>query len=111
MLFVFCPKVKKLIPYLQVSHRKVKRIVHLAVGLEPTPLGKKQVYRSTHPSSTKWGLFLYMSILHNNILLIPQQIIQCLGVFLHLLGVAASAAAEEVVAQVVELHLQGCFVT
>ena len=35
MLFVFCPKVKKLIPHLQVSYRKVKGIVHLAVGLEP----------------------------------------------------------------------------
>lgn len=103
-------KVKKLNPYLQASHRKVIGIDHLAVGSNHSS-GLSHWKRSTHPSSTKWGLFLNMSILHNNIFLIPQQIIQCLGVFLHLLGVAANAAAEEVVAQVVELHLQGCFVT
>ncbi len=62
MLFVFCPKVKKLIPHLQASYRKVKGIVHLAVGANHSS-GLSRWKRSTHRGSTKWGYSLFFSFL------------------------------------------------
>ena len=91
--FFFCPKVKKLIPYLQVSHRKVKRIGHLAVGSNHSS-GLSRWKRSTHPSSTKWSYSLFSSLAgdtkffnpHAVLLVVDIDATVCRGIFL-LIGI------------------------